>query len=83
MKKKNNIGCVNSDGTFDYVCVDSADEFYPDDVTSALKLCRDYNECRDGNDNATHTCDTGSTVCNNILRYEPGDFLWTVKHLIV
>ena len=68
-----NIGCVNSDGTFDCVCVDGAVELYPDDVTPALRSCRDYNECGDGNDNATHICDTGSTVCNNILRYELED----------
>ena len=71
-----NIGCVNSDGSFDCVCVDGAVELYADGVTPvapAMRSCRDYNECGDDNDVATHECDAVSTSCSNVVRYELAD----------
>ena len=71
-----NIGCVNSDGSFDCVCVDGAVELYADGVTPvapAMRSCRDYNECGDDNDVATHECDAVSTRCANVVRYELAD----------
>lgn len=71
-----NIGCVNLAGTFDCACVDGALEIYADGnvpVAPAMRSCRDYNECGDDNDAAIHNCDTVSTICTNVIRYELED----------